>query len=152
MRQPDPKPGATPVAPSVLAGLEAVARQHVDYVEVWPWLKVRLENRIEEGRRKYGALLETMNGRDALVDAWQEAADLVQYLTQVELEANGPEAKTRAIFLLADARALLLKLSRVLWEREQPETLLHARAREIAREWQSETDCWEGWQGGSEPE
>lgn len=38
------------------------------------------------GKRKYGTPLQTHNGRDALRDAWEEALDLVTYLTQMRLE------------------------------------------------------------------
>lgn len=45
-----------------------------------------IRERAEHGRRKYGRYLETDNGRDALTDAWEEALDLVIYLTQMRLE------------------------------------------------------------------
>lgn len=45
-----------------------------------------IRERAEHGRRKYGRYLETDNGRDALQDAWEEALDLVTYLTQLRLE------------------------------------------------------------------
>lgn len=38
------------------------------------------------GVRKYGRPLEAHNGRDALLDAWQEAVDLAAYLTQMRIE------------------------------------------------------------------
>ena len=41
-----------------------------------------LEDRVEEGREKYGERLQAGNGRDALVDAYQEALDLALYLRQ----------------------------------------------------------------------
>lgn len=37
-------------------------------------------------RDRYGTLLMTHNGRDALVDAYQETLDLVMYLAQVIME------------------------------------------------------------------
>lgn len=45
-----------------------------------------IRERTEHGRRKYGTVLQTDNGRDALQDAWEEALDLVTYLTQMRLE------------------------------------------------------------------
>ena len=42
--------------------------------------------RRDYGTRKYGRPLETHNGRDALTDAWEEALDLLTYLTQMRLE------------------------------------------------------------------
>ena len=38
--------------------------------------------RAEFGREKYGTYLMTNNGRNALMDAYQEALDLVMYLRQ----------------------------------------------------------------------
>lgn len=45
-----------------------------------------IEQRRDMGVRKYGRPLEAHNGRDALLDAWQEAVDLAAYLTQMRLE------------------------------------------------------------------
>lgn len=38
------------------------------------------------GEQKYGTRLQTFNGRNALIDAYQEALDLVMYLRQKFLE------------------------------------------------------------------
>lgn len=54
-----------------------------------------LEERKEYGIRKYGRPLEAGNGRDALLDAWEEALDLYCYLTQMELERDSEEATER---------------------------------------------------------
>jgi hypothetical protein len=48
------------------------------------------------GTRKYGRPLETFNGRDALTDAWEEALDLVTYLTQARLERGDAITTTPA--------------------------------------------------------
>lgn len=45
-----------------------------------------LAERRDYGIRKYGRPLETHNGRDALVDAWEELLDGLSYLTQLRLE------------------------------------------------------------------
>lgn len=47
-----------------------------------------IEARKALGRTKYGTLLQAFNGRDALVDAYQEALDLCQYLRQAIEERN----------------------------------------------------------------
>ena len=41
-----------------------------------------LNDRAEVGKEKYGTYLMTNNGRDSLMDAYQEALDLVMYLRQ----------------------------------------------------------------------
>ncbi len=63
--QPMPSPGRVSVTRAVMADLAARERQ---------------------GIAKYGTTLQTHNGRDALVDAYQEALDLAQYLKQAILE------------------------------------------------------------------
>jgi len=47
-----------------------------------------LIDRAEMGKSKYGTYLMTHNGRDALMDAYQEALDLVMYLRQVISEKD----------------------------------------------------------------
>lgn len=42
----------------------------------------------EEGARRYGTPLQPFNGRDALVDAYQEALDLAVYLRQALFERD----------------------------------------------------------------
>lgn len=51
------------------------------------------------GLDRYGTLLQAFNGRDALLDAYQEALDLCQYLRQ-EIE----ERRIREAAATADAR------------------------------------------------
>lgn len=45
-----------------------------------------IQARKEIGLQRYGTLLQAFNGRDALLDAYQEALDLCQYLRQVKEE------------------------------------------------------------------
>lgn len=47
-----------------------------------------IEARKQFGIRKYGTALQPFNGRDALMDAYQEALDLAMYLRQA-LEERG---------------------------------------------------------------
>jgi hypothetical protein len=44
--------------------------------------------RKEIGLKRYGTLLQAFNGRDALLDAYQEALDMCQYLRQVVEEGQ----------------------------------------------------------------
>ena len=50
-----------------------------------------LRQRAIGGWKKYGTPLKTDNGRDALVDAYQEALDLVMYLKQALMERLGDD-------------------------------------------------------------
>lgn len=53
---------------------------------VWGVVIEDMRQRDAFGREKYGTPLQPFNGRDALVDAYQEALDLVVYLKQAILE------------------------------------------------------------------
>jgi hypothetical protein len=46
-------------------------------------------NRAELGRQRYGTYLQALNGRDALLDAYEEALDLCAYLRQAIRERDG---------------------------------------------------------------
>ena len=56
---------------------------------VWDLVLIDMVDRDKSGRKKYGTPLQPHNGRDALVDAYQEALDLVVYLRQAIYERNG---------------------------------------------------------------
>lgn len=53
-----------------------------DGQEIWPLVLEDMKDKVRLGARKYGTVLKTDNGRDALLDAYQEAIDLVFYLRQ----------------------------------------------------------------------
>lgn len=53
-----------------------------DGVDVAQLVHEDLEDRVEEGREQYGERLQAGNGRNALVDAYEEALDLALYLRQ----------------------------------------------------------------------
>jgi hypothetical protein len=64
-----------------------------DGVSVPDAVMVDLMARTKMGQRKYGTVLRTHNGRDALVDAYQEAMDLVLYLKQAIMERDMEKSK-----------------------------------------------------------
>ena len=53
-----------------------------DTLGVWDLVIADMKARDDFGRAKYGTPLQVNNGRDALVDAYQEALDLCVYLRQ----------------------------------------------------------------------
>ena len=55
---------------------------------VWELVIEDMRERDRVGRARYGTPLQTHNGRNALVDAYQEALDLVVYLRQA-IEERG---------------------------------------------------------------
>lgn len=56
---------------------------------VWDLVLADMKARDQVGRERYGVPLQPHNGRDALVDAYQEALDLAVYLRQVVYERDG---------------------------------------------------------------
>lgn len=57
-------------------------------VPVWDLVIKDMKERDNGGYLKYGTRLKTFNGRDALIDAYQEALDLAVYLRQAIEERN----------------------------------------------------------------
>ena len=55
-------------------------------LEIAALLMVDIDARAKLGLKKYGEPLKANNGRDALLDAYQEALDLCMYLRQVIAE------------------------------------------------------------------
>lgn len=60
-----------------------------DRPAVWPLVIADMQERDAIGRERYGTPLQPFNGRDALVDAYQEALDLCVYLRQAIAERDG---------------------------------------------------------------
>ena len=56
---------------------------------VIPYVINDMNARSEMGERKYGTKLRINNGRDSLMDAYQEALDLVMYLKQAIMDREG---------------------------------------------------------------
>lgn len=51
-----------------------------DYPPVWDLVIADMKSRDQVGRKRYGVPLQPMNGRDTLIDAYEEALDLIVYL------------------------------------------------------------------------
>ena len=60
-----------------------------DLPAVWDLVVSDMLDRDQVGRQRYGTPLQPHNGRDALVDAYQEALDLAVYLRQAIFERDG---------------------------------------------------------------
>jgi len=56
---------------------------------VWSLVVRDMAERDLSGLKKYGTRLQPHNGRDPLIDAYQEALDLVVYLRQAIYERTG---------------------------------------------------------------
>lgn len=60
-----------------------------DKPAIWKLVIEEMHARDQLGRARYGVPLQPHNGRDALVDAYQEALDLCVYLRQAIYERDG---------------------------------------------------------------
>jgi hypothetical protein len=91
--QPDPTPGAKVVLTAALCYLDqrsSVDRQiHADLIA-----------RAEMGKAKYGTLLMTHNGRDALIDLQQEVLDAVMYAAQYLEECSRDDQHEHSVRLV----------------------------------------------------
>lgn len=56
-----------------------------------------MKARKAKGLKTYGTVLTTNNGRDAMWDAIEEAADLLNYLVQGYIEVRGATAFEKAL-------------------------------------------------------
>lgn len=65
--------------PSIVSQPGSIATQSRP---IWELVIEDINARDHVGRKKYGTPLQANNGRDALIDAYQEALDLVVYLRQ----------------------------------------------------------------------
>jgi hypothetical protein len=65
------------------------SQSHGIAIDICSLVKSDLESRMVVGERKYGERLRPHNGRDCLLDAYQEALDLAMYLRQLIYERVG---------------------------------------------------------------
>ncbi len=66
----------------VAPAIRAQSHPKSDMPDLWPMVIKDMEERDRLGRAKYGIPLRSFNGRDPLVDAYQEVLDLSVYLRQ----------------------------------------------------------------------
>jgi len=80
---------ATALVATPIADQPAPMRDIADQPAVWDLVIADMRERDVVGRQRYGTPLQPHNGRDALVDAYQEALDLAVYLRQAIYERSG---------------------------------------------------------------
>lgn len=62
---------------------------HNNLPAVWQLVRQDMIERDQLGRERYGVPLQPHNGRDALVDSYQEILDAAVYLRQAIYERDG---------------------------------------------------------------
>jgi hypothetical protein len=109
---------------------------------VWSEVMTDMAERVKVGKDKYGTELRAFNGRQPLVDAYQEALDLTQYLKQAIMEsrmgariANLPTVQLLGVahvladaILVADAASEQMKLSAESIKKDVPLVSIHTLA------------------------
>lgn len=60
-----------------------------DHPDIQSMVIADINERRNLGIRRYGTALQPHNGRDALLDAYEEAIDLAMYLKQALVERDG---------------------------------------------------------------
>jgi hypothetical protein len=102
-----------------------------DGVDVWPLVIKDMNDRDTLGKLKYGIPLRAHNGRDALVDAYQEVLDMSVYLRQEIEERNDLKRMISETRGVADSensspRELVSKLINRVKEQERQNRILSA--------------------------
>ena len=101
-----PEPGGEFVQLAMLVEIDRLEEQSLLDVDICRALRNGIMARRELGISKYGTPLQTHNGRDALLECWDETIDLVTYLYQLEMEEGD------ATLLLNTAKGLLVRITR----------------------------------------
>ena len=65
------------------------APQPSDSPSIWDLVQIDMRQRDAIGMKKYGQPLKAHDGRDTLIDAYQEALDLTVYLRKAIFERDG---------------------------------------------------------------
>jgi len=102
--QPDPIANNNPAIWPLI--IEHVSRIHIGSRDVLDLLVADMVDRHRIGVERYGVPLQAGNGRDALIDAYQEALDLCAYMRQAHEEGEGT---AYAIYLQAIHMAAIIR-------------------------------------------
>jgi len=109
--QPAPiqQPASSHVLPDVLCHASLIGDD-----EISRQLRADLTARAEAGVQKYGTPLTTHNGRNALMDCYQEVLDAAMYARQASLEAEDMDVNLWTLYedALFHARRLRVLLNR----------------------------------------
>lgn len=89
-----PTPGQVDVAPKVITDIGNYMLATGLPSSLGDAIVADIRDRIEIGIKRYGHRLQAHNGRDALLDAYQEALDLTNYLKQYQLESSVAGARS----------------------------------------------------------
>jgi hypothetical protein len=83
------RPGCSEISTTVAAAQHQVMPTPNGNPAIQDLVVADIEARKQVGLERYGTYLQAHNGRDALLDAYQEALDLAIYLRQALAERDG---------------------------------------------------------------
>jgi hypothetical protein len=95
--------------------------------DVWSLVMADMADRRNVGIERYGTPLQPNNGRDALVDAYQEALDLVAYVRQ---EIENRTINQQVVGVLFDVYQDAIKIVRVLRQEIESRRIASATTRD----------------------
>ncbi len=87
--------------PSVSNNSTAILPWLIEHYELSKQVADLLRQRNAIGLQRYGTVLMSYNGRDALQDAIEEIADSIQYLAQVVIESYDRQRKLAFMRIIA---------------------------------------------------
>jgi hypothetical protein len=92
-----PTTGQVNVGPEVIKDVKALQKWSPEILQA---VVEDFEARIQLGISRYGHPLQTHNGRDAVLDAYEELMDAAHYLKQAYLEGKSPKMRLAYICVL----------------------------------------------------
>lgn len=114
--QPPPQPTTGPdVWPLVIAKIRDFGFTHANFAK----LVADCEERNQIGTAKYGVPLRVGDGRDSLIDAYQECLDLIVYLAKAAFERQGNVAVRVRLDGIMDSALFELSLLRDIIDAER---------------------------------
>ena len=89
-QQPEPieKEESVEIYPELKKDMKKLAKKIKMENRKYEELMLFLDDRVEDGKKHYGTMLKSHNGRDARIDALQELADFLFYIKQLHIEGK----------------------------------------------------------------
>lgn len=112
-------PCVVPTGPAITPMVIDDVRVHTSFTEIADKVVVDLKARETKGIANYGQSLHASNGRDALVDLYEELLDAVQYAKQVVVENKDDETTHTVRRVYRILWTQVLDVRDLLDEREQ---------------------------------
>ena len=121
------------------------APTHNALTPVWDLVIQDMQERNQVGIQRYGTPLQPFNGRDALVDAYQEALDLAVYLRQAIAERTAlDDLEQEHRMMRARNERLEAELAALIEQPPQRKPLTHEQRLEVLTRFKKYDMQWHG--------